>query len=268
MKILITLLTGTALAGSVFLPSAAAATSYTRRGPDALHYAIRNNVGPTEFGPPTIKGTMDFQYTQKGPVVRQKMALNISGLETNATVSLTAGIGDDPANVVTAAQLPTDSKGRLRAKFVSVEPAPARPGRTAPLPDLLQPLTEVGAICVEDSSGQLVANSGVQDAYRFQYVAKRNLKPEDSNGTAAGSVTLIANQKRAKLTLLAGGLEPSTEYTLVMNGTPVGVVTSNDQGVIRTKDWPTEAPPVLQLRSFSLNGPGGAVLSTTFPRSE
>jgi len=251
----------------VFSTTAEGAGSVTRRGPDSLHYLVRNNVGPMEFGPQTVNGTFQFHFDERGEKIRETLTLSVSGLETNATVSLTAGIGDDPANVVTAAHLPTDRKGRLRATFVTKVPAPARASRTPPVPELMSPLTDVGAICVEDSTGQLVANAGVQDAYKFQYIVKRNLVPADPGGTAAGSFSLTASQRRASFTLVAGGLTPNTDYVLALNAVPVGVVTSNEDGYLRIRGWPADAPPVLTLRSLALTDSGGTVvLSTTLPR--
>jgi hypothetical protein len=267
MKNLSQLFTGAALLLAC-LPSSLEGASMTRRGPDTIQYVVRNNVAPTEFGPETLSGTFEVQYTQRGDVVRERVVLQVAGLETNATVSLTAGIGDDPANVVTAAFLDTDSRGRVRKTFVSTQPPPRRASRLPAVPELMSPTINVGAICIEDSTGKLIANAGVQDAYRYQYVVRRNLTQENPEGTAEGSMTLTANQRKTKLTLQAGGLEPSTEYTLVMNGTAVGVVTSNDRGIIKIRDWPAEAPPVLTLRTLSLDGPDGPVLTSTFPLND
>jgi hypothetical protein len=267
MKYTLPLVACATLSCLVFGNAAASAGSVTRRSPDSLYYLVRNNVGPTEFGPPTINGTFQFQFVERGETVRETMVLRVSGLETNSTVSLTAGIGDDPANVVTAAHLPTDRRGRVNMTFVTRNPPPARPSRTPLVPELMSPLTDVGAICMEDSTGQLIANAGVQDAFRFQYVVRRNLVPADAGGTAAGSISLTANQRRASLTLLAGGLTPDTEYVLAMNGVPLGTATSDGRGMLRLRGWPADAPPVLQLRSLALtDSTGGTVLSTTFPR--
>jgi hypothetical protein len=135
------------------------------------------------------------------------------------------------------------------------------------VPEALSPLTEVGAICFEDSTGQVVGNAGVQDSQRFQLVVRRNLVPADPNGTAAGSINLVANQNRAMLMLLAGGLTPDTDYMLALNGEAFGVTTSDAKGNLRARGWPSNAPPVLQLRSLALHEAGGpVVLSTTLPR--
>jgi hypothetical protein len=252
----------------VFTNSVTGAGSATRRGPDSLHYSVRNNVAPTGSGSQTINGTYQLQYMAQGEKVREKMVLRVAGLESNATVSLTAAIGPDPANVMTVAHLPTDKKGRLNMTFVTQSPPPARASKTPPVPELLSPLTDVGAICFEDSSGQVVGNAGVQDSQKFQLIVRRNLIPADGNtNNAAGSINLVANQNRATLTLLASGLNPSTDYMLALNGTAVAVATSDERGNLRIRGWPTDAPPVLELRSLALtefNGP--VVLSTTLPR--
>jgi hypothetical protein len=248
--------------------SVTAAGSMTRRGPDSLHYSVRNNVAPTGSGAQTINGTYQMDYIEQGEKVREKLVLRVGGLETNAMVSLTAATGPDPANVVSVAHLPTDKKGRLNMTFVTPSPAPARPSKIPPVPEALSPLTEVGAICFEDSNGQVVGNAGVQDSQKFQLIVRRNLIPADSNtNDAVGSINLVANQNRATLTLLAGGLNPSTDYMLALNGMAVAVATSDEGGNLRSRGWPTNAPPVLQLRSLALtefNGP--VVLSTTLPR--
>lgn len=246
------------------------AGSVTRRAPDILHYNVRNNVAPTGSGAQTINGTYQMQYMEQGEKVREKLVLRVAGMETNAMVSLTAAIGPDPASVVSVAHLPTDKRGRLNMTFMTQSPAPARPSKIAPVPESLSPLTEVGAICFEDSNGQVVGNAGVQDSQKFQLIVRRNLIPADpgnTNNTAAGSINLVANERRATLTLLASGLSPNTEYMLALNGMAVGVATSDEKGNVRIRGWPTDAPPILQLRSLALhefNGP--VVLSTTLPR--
>jgi len=251
----------------VFPSSVTGAGSVTRRGPDSLHYSVRNNVAPTGSGAQTIKGTYQIQYVEQGDKIRETLVLRVAGMESNATVSLTAAFGPDPANVVSVAHLPTDKKGRLNMTFKTQTPAPARPSKIPPAPEVLSPLTDVGAICFENSSGQVVGNAGVQDSQNFQLIVRRNLVPADPNGTAAGSINLVANQNHATLTLLAGGLTPDTDYLLALNGMAVGAATSDKHGNLRARGWPTNAPPILQLRSLALtDSSGGMILSTTLPR--
>jgi hypothetical protein len=251
----------------VFTNAAASAGSVTRRGPDSLHYLVRNNVTPTGSGAQTINGTFQLHFIERGEKVQENLTLRVAGMETNATVSLTAAVGDDPANVITVAHLPTDKKGRLRQTFITKSPAPARPSRVPPVPESLSPLTDVGAICFEDSTGQVVGNAGVQDATHFQYVVRRNLTPANDAGTEAGSISLTASERRTSLTLVAGGLTPNTDYMLALNGSAVATVTSDKNGYLRVRGWPDGSPPVLTLRSLALTDSGGSVLlSTTLPR--
>jgi hypothetical protein len=179
---------------------AAAAGAVTRRGPDLLQFTTRNRIGGNEFGPNTA-GTLQMQYTERGQTVRQSLQLNASGLESNSVVSITAAMGDS-ADVITAAHVPTDRRGRIRATYLTRVPAPNGISRIEPVPELLSPLTDVRAICVENSSGVVIGAGSIADADTFQYVVRRNLTPVDPNGTAAGSITLVANQRRVNFTLL------------------------------------------------------------------
>src|SRR5436190_24199253 len=126
MKNTIRVLTCATVGWMVFATSVTGAGSVTRRGPDSLHYFVRNNVAPTGSGSQTINGTFQLQYIERGETVRESLVFRVLGLESNSTVSLTAAIGPDPANVVTAAHFPTDKKGRLYMKFMTRSPAPSQ----------------------------------------------------------------------------------------------------------------------------------------------
>jgi len=135
------------------------------------------------------------------------------------------------------------------------------------LPDALDPLTDVRAIGVENASTQTVASAWIADASHFQYLVKRNLTPEDTNGTAAGSISLIANPRHVNFRLLAGGLTATNDYYLTINSNVVNTVASDPNGRLRITTWPSNAPAILELRSLSLLDSGSnAVLSTTLPR--
>jgi hypothetical protein len=96
---------------------------------------------------------------------------------------------------------------------------------------------------------------------------KRNLTPEDTNGTAAGSISLIANQNRVHLRLLAGGLNPTNDYHLALNSMVVGTFTTSADGRVEIREWPAQAPAILDLRSLAvLDVNSNVVLSTTLPR--
>ena len=127
-------------------------------------------------------------------------------------------------------------------------------------------LTDVRFIGVENASTQLVAYAWIADAPQFAYLVKRNLTPNDTNG-AAGSISLIANQRRVNFRLLAGGLTPTAGYYLALNSNIMTTVLSDVNGRLDLKTWPTNGGPILELRSLSVqDAVSNIVLSTTLPR--
>jgi hypothetical protein len=251
------------IAGScVFSAVAENGPPVTRRGSPVLHYMTRNDLVATDAGSNTV-GSLRLQYNEQGHSLKQSFRLVISGLETNSPVGLTAIVGDD-TNTVLVSTLNTDGKGRARVSYLSRGQGG---GGRNPLPDALSPLTSVRSIGVENSSNQTVAYAVITDASQFHYLVKRNLTPEDTNGTAAGSISLTANQRHVNFRLIAGGVNATNDYHLALNSNVVSTVTSDEDGRLRITSWPSNAPAILDLRSLSLLDSGSnTVLSTTLPR--
>jgi len=235
------------------------------RGPGLLRLDARNIIEPTEVGT-NITGSMQLQFQEKGDVRKQTLLISAAGLETNAQVGLTAAIGSDQ-NVTTIMNLPSDSRGRVRASFMSKEPDSGRMSRgKEPLPEMLSPLTQVRAICLEDANLAVIGFAWVVNAWNYNYIVRRNLTPADSAGTAEGSIRLVANPRRVSFNLMAGGLTPEADYSLVLNSVSVLTTTADSRGRLGIRTWPTNAPPVLELRSLALVDSGGTtVLSTSLP---
>jgi hypothetical protein len=207
---------------------------------------------------------MRLQVRDNGKVRKESLLIQATGLEPDAQVGLTAAVGSD-SNVSSILTTTSDSQGNVRLSYQSKEPAPARtPRGQEPLPGALAPLTNVRGICIENASGQLVGFAWVVNATGYRYIVRRNLTSAD--GTAEGSIRLIASQSRVNFTLLAGGLTPGGEYSLVVNGAPVLTQAADDNGRLRIRTWPAEAVPPLQARTLGLAASGGGtVLSTNLP---
>jgi hypothetical protein len=234
----------------------------TRRGTSVLHYTTRNEIVATDLAS-NVVGSLWLQFNEQGHAQKQSLRLRIAGLETNSTYGLIAMVGDD-TNAAPVATLTTDSHGRARISYLSR--AQGQSGRN-PLPDVLSPLTEVRAIEVANGSTQTVAYAWIADASQFQYIVKRNLTPQDTNGPAAGSISLIANPRHVNFRLLAGGLAATNDYHLALNSNVVSSVTSDAHGRLLLRNWPTNAPPILDLHVLSLlDLASNVVLSTTLPR--
>jgi hypothetical protein len=252
-----------ALVGALAFSSNAANGPVTQRGPSQLQLDVRSQIDPTDVGPET-RGMMRLQVRDNGKVRKESLQIQASGLEPDSNTGLTAAIGSD-SNVSTILATPADGRGNVVLSYQSKEPAPPRqPRGQEPLPGALSPLTNVRAICLENTSSAVVGFAWVVNAQVYRYMVRRNLTSTD--GTAEGSIRLIASQQRVNFTLLAGGLNPDADYSLVVNGTPVHTETADANGRLRIRNWPTNAVPPLQVRTLEVSASGGGtVLSTSLP---
>jgi hypothetical protein len=255
--------TGTVAAFAAVVSNAQAERPVTRRGTSVLHYMTRNSLVATDAGS-NVVGSLRLEFKEQGHSQKQSLRLLARGLEADSAYSLIAAVGDD-TNAVPVATVESDRAGRIRVSYMST--GQGHGGRN-PVPAALSPLTDLRSIGLENiMSTQTVAYAWIADADAFNYLLKRNLTPEDTNGTAAGSISLIANHNRVHFQLLAGGLNGTNDYHLALNSNIVSTVTANDRGRLEIKSWPTNAPPILDLRSLSLlDASSNVVLSTTLPR--
>ncbi len=253
---------GIATAVGIQLEAGADGKPVTRRGTSVLHYTTQNDLAATENGS-NVVGSLRLEFKEQGHSQKQSLRLRASGLETNSAYGLIAVVGED-TNAVPVAGLNADGKGRVRVSYLSKGQGN---GGKNPVPGALLPLTDVRSIGLENGSTQTVAYAWIADAHKFQYLVKRNLTAEDTNGLAAGSISLIANHRRVHFRLLAGGLNATNDYHLALNSNIVSTVPADADGRVEIRDWSTNAPAVLDVRSLSLlDGSSNVVLTTTLPR--
>jgi hypothetical protein len=235
----------------------------TRKGTAVMHYMTRNDLHNTN-DPATVVGSLRLQSNEQGRSSKQMLDLRLHGLATNESYQLTALMGDDPNVLVVATDLVPNRRGHVRVAYKSNGQGG---GGRHPLPESLSPLTDLRALGLDQGATQNVAHAWIADASKFQYIVKRNLTAEDTNGTAAGSISLIANHHRTKLRLLAGGLSATNDYHLALNGEIRHTVQTSETGRLEINEWPAEAPAVLDLRSLALwDASSNVVLRTTLPK--
>ena len=239
-------------------PEAPAAQPVTRRGTSVMHYMTRNELkAPDGSGP--VLGTVRLQSNEQGHSAKEMLDIRLTGLESNSAFRLIAVMGDD-TNAFVVGEFLTDSDGRAKLSFKSK-------GGKSPVPDSISPLTDLRALGIENAATQTVAHTRIADSGNFQYLVKRNLTPEDTNGTAAGSISLSANHNQVRFRLLAGGLVANDSYHLALNDESKLVVSADADGRLEIQTWPVDAPPVLELRSLAIWGASSnVVLRTSLPR--
>jgi hypothetical protein len=234
----------------------------TRRGTAVMHYMTRNELRTTN-DVPVVLGSVRVQVNEQGRSSKQMLDIRVGSLEANTNYNLIA-LMRDGTNTFVVRDFDSNDDGRAKLSYMSKGQGK---GGKNPVPESLQPLTDLRAVEIHNAATQTVAFAWIADATRFQYLIKRNLTPEDTNGPAAGSISLIANHKKVSFRLLAGGLNATNDYFFALNSNIVGPIASDEDGRLEIKSWPTNAPAILDLRSLSLlDGGSNVVLSTTLPK--
>lgn len=229
-----------------------------------MHYMTQSSLTSTEDGP-NVVGRLRLQMNEQGGSSKQSLELNVEGLASTTAYNLIAVVGED-TNAVPVDELLSDRKGRLHLQYRYSGQGNGG-GNRVQLPEALKPLVDVRSVGIENSSTQTLAYAWIADAEKFQYLVKRNLSPEDPDGSPAGQISLIANQSKVHFWLLAGGLNAADTYHLALNSQIVSTVVADDSGRAEIKSWPVNAPAVLDVRLLSvLDGSSNVVLSTTLPK--
>lgn len=256
------ILSGALLAAIVLTSTADANPPLTRRGHAVSHYQTRNNLEATVVEP-VAAGTLRLQSNVQGKSAKESFRLRVTGLTATNTYQLLAITGED-TNSVPVGTFTTDKNGKATVSYTKRGNGNGNKNR---LPTELDPLINLRAVGVANSSDETVLVTWINTSTSYQYLVKRNLTASDTNGTAAGSISLIANAARTKFKLLAGGLSATSEYHLALNGNVVQAASSDEDGRLTIDGWPTNAPAVLDLRSLSLvDGSSNIVLTTSLPR--
>src|SRR5262249_52882765 len=149
----------------------------TRRGTSVLHYSTRNSLQSTDGS--NVMGELRLQCNEQGHSQKQSLRLVAGSLEVNTAYGLIAALGDE-TNAVLVSNVESDASGRRRLNYMTK--AQGHGGRN-PLPVLLDPLTDVRWLGLENASTQTVAYARIAGAQQFQYIIKRNLIVDDTNGT-------------------------------------------------------------------------------------
>lgn len=253
---------GALLTAMVLTSTAYAKPPVTRRGHPVSHYQTRNNLGATVVEP-TAAGTLRLQSNVQGNSAKESFRLRVTGLTATNTYQLLAVTGED-TNSIPVSQFTTDKRGSATVSYLKRNNGN---GKNNSLPTELNPLINVRAVGVANSSNETVLVTWINTSTAYQYLVKRNLSATDTNSTAAGSIRLIANAAQTKFKLLVGGLSATNEFHLALNGNVVQTASSDEDGRLAIDGWPTNAPAVLDLRSLSLlDGSSNVVLTTPLPR--
>lgn len=128
------------------------------------------------------------------------------------------------------------------------------------LPDGVDPM-DVGQILVSDSNGNVLLVGDLVDAAGttvIKFRARLKVGPGTISLQTTGRAQALSTSRKSRrvdrFTFLSYGVQPSTVFTVRVNGQDIGTVKSNARGNVLVRKLPTN---LLVVRSVSLIDPSG-----------
>jgi len=207
------------------------------------------------------KGTVTANENIQGNSSKEKLDVSVSGLTPGADYSLVVTANDGSGTNVDILDFTADSKGKA-SLHLSRSGNGKGGGKNNPLPSDVD-LTQVIQYDIVDGSAQSVLTVDTTAPASLKYMVKRDL----SAGGVKSKLQIKTSKGKTNFTLDNSGLEPSTDYQLVFNGSPVQTYTSNSKGKLTIK---LSAAPltdnILDLQTVELwDMANNVIVGTTTP---
>jgi hypothetical protein len=236
------------------------AGSSKKHGTDILHFFVRKAM-TNEGVESNAVGRVDVKQNQQGNANNQKLNIFVQGLSSNTVYQLMALLDQD-TNYTQVAEFNTDANGAIALKYQKNGNGNGQGKGKSPLPQLLDPVSEIRSLAIGNSSTQAVLVANLVDPDKLQYLVKRHL----SNGVAPATLRIKATIHQTQFRLIAGGLNPTNDYLLAFNGEVVqtnSTDTAGDLEIFSLLQTPTD---ILSVRDLALWDSGSnSVLSTKLP---
>lgn len=234
-------------------------------GTDILHLFVHKamtNDG-IEAG---ATGAVDVRQNRQGNANNQRLDVSVTGLTTNTTYQLLALLDDD-TNSTFVVDLTTDSHGVGALHFAQANNGKSgksggKGKGTSPLPDLLDPVSNIRELTVVDVATQAVLTADLTAPDKLQYLIKRDLS---TNGISA-QLRIKATTTQTQFRLTALGLNPTNDYFLVLNDGIVQTNSTDAGGKLTISSLLQNPVDILDLHTVALeDSVSNVVLSTELP---
>jgi hypothetical protein len=243
------------LAGALLLPARAlVAAPLISSFVYGFNTALTNNGSVDSDARGNARGNLN----RRGVTDNQRLSIAVSKLDASTTYHLVAFLGND-ASSTPVADFTTDAHGSASVAYVKS----ATPG-AHPLPDAVDPISNVRELDVVNTTGDTVLQADITDAHSFSYSVHRAMDNTGFLPGAGGSLVLSGSPHATRVAVVAVGLAPQTSYQLLVNGTSLATKTSDAHGKLSIAGPRTGAPLVLDVRTVELaDGSANVILSST-----
>jgi hypothetical protein len=234
-------------------------TTAVGAGTDILHFSDRaafTNNGVVS----SASGTVSARENKQGNADNETVDVALKKLDTNAPYSLL--VTTDDTNRVDVADFTTDKHGKATVNFRKLGNGHGVGHGNIELPAAMDPVVGLRTFTVVNADTNAVLTADLTTPAQFQFLVKRDMSTNDIKAT----LSIQANNKKARLSLTARGLPGTNDYLLVLNGNIAQTNSANAHGHLEmaaTLDNPADA---LDLKSVIVSDTASnIVLSTTLP---
>jgi len=229
-------------------------------GTDILHFfdsaTFTNNGLAT-----TASGSVSARQNRQGNADNESVKLSFKGLDTNAPYTLQISTVND-TNLTSVSDFTADARGRAKLDFSKLGNGNGLGHGNMPLPDAMDPVSELRTFAVVDTNAQAVLTADLTASNHLQYLIKRDLSTNDITAT----LRIQANTQTSRLRLSARGLPASNDFLLVLNDSVVQTNSTDARGRLEMGTALLNPTDILDLRSVALSDTASnVVLSTTLP---
>ena len=214
-------------------------------------------------------GQVNLRRNQQGKADNQRLEISLKGLQTNETYQLLALLRDD-TNYTFVSEITAGTYGGAIMRYVKIgatQNPRAGLGRwEIPLPNVLDPVSDIRALAIADNSTQAVLVADMTAPDKLTYLVKRWLDNNGSETNAAAQLRLEATTNSVQFRVWGYGMEPGQNYFLAVNGSMVDSTVANTNGLLWFTNLPVSPSDILLVRELAIwNSATNTVLSTRLP---
>jgi hypothetical protein len=232
-------------------------------GTSILHLTVSTTMTSSGFTT-NATGTIVADHKLQGGAEKQRLSINASGLDPNASYQILASTTED-TNLTLVADLTSDTSGMLKVTYVKHGQGKANPHGEA-LPANLDPVSDLRVLGISIGGTQTVLSADMTVPDKLQYLVKRTMTNDGSDNDAAASLHIKSNGNSNQLRIRATGLNATNTYLLAINGDVATSLTSDAHGGLSVTSWPAGSPDLLDVTALAIwSSSSNSVLSTTLP---
>jgi len=232
------------------LTAGGTAVSAALARPNTLRYSVA-----TEFASSGLdgdaKGQVQISVRERGGAGNDRFRLTAAKLDPKTFYTLLAQIGDD-TNYVVVTSFSTSAAGRARLAYSN------RGQGAHQLPDLLGELTDLNAIAIANTNGEIILSGDLHQSESMKFELTTVLANSGTDPFALGCLAVAWQAGAVQFRMFATG--QSSEFTFCVNGTPVQTYPADATGYIGVGAFPAAAPSPLKFREVSLRNAANQVV--------